>query len=206
MAADRQSHWEQVYTSKGEQEVSWFQQTPGPSLELLALVGAGPSSSIVDIGGGASRLVDKLLEKGFGDITVLDLSDQALATARKRLGAGANKVEWIAADVTEWEPPWPYDIWHDRAAFHFLTDVLDQQAYVQRLKHGLRVDGHVILGTFAMDGPEKCSGLPVARHSAESLGTLLGNDFELVDSRRHEHTTPWDATQQFQFSTFRRTG
>jgi 2-polyprenyl-3-methyl-5-hydroxy-6-metoxy-1,4-benzoquinol methylase len=202
--ANRQAHWENVYTTKGEAEVSWFQETPVPSLELLALVGAQPSSAIIDIGGGASRLVDSLVAQGFENITVLDLSAAALASARARLGDKGGRVKWIAADATEWQPPETYDVWHDRAAFHFLTDEKEQNAYIQRLKQALRCGGHVIIGTFAPDGPEKCSGLPVARHSAESLSALLGADFVLVDSRRHEHATPWQAVQKFQFSTFRR--
>jgi len=201
---DRKAHWENVYTTKGEAEVSWFQETPVPSLELLELVGAQPSSAIIDIGGGASRLVDCLLAQGFENITVLDLSATALASARARLGDKGGKVKWIAADATEWQPPENYDVWHDRAAFHFLTCEEEQNAYIQRLKQALRRGGHAIIGTFAPDGPEKCSGLPVARHNAESLSAILGADFVLVDSRRHEHATPWQAVQKFQFSTFRR--
>ncbi|HEY8137351.1 MAG TPA: class I SAM-dependent methyltransferase [Methylocystis sp.] len=201
---DRKAHWENVYTTKGEAEVSWFQETPVPSLELLELVGAQPSSAIIDIGGGASRLVDCLLARGFENITVLDLSATALASARARLADRGGKVKWIAADATQWRPPENYDVWHDRAAFHFLTREEEQKAYIQRLKQALRRGGHAIIGTFAPDGPEKCSGLPVARHDAESLSAILGADFVLVDSRRHEHATPWQAVQKFQFSTFRR--
>jgi SAM-dependent methyltransferase len=199
-----QAHWEKVYTTKGEGEVSWFQETPVPSLELLQLVGAHTSSAIIDIGGGASRLVDSLLGQGVENVTVLDFSAAALASARARLGDKENKAKWIVADVTEWQPPEMYDVWHDRAAFHFLTGDREQNAYIQRLKQALRRGGHLIIGTFALDGPEKCSGLPVARHCSKSLGALLGSDFTLVDSRRHEHATPWQAVQRFQFSTFRR--
>ncbi|MGC1859696.1 MAG: class I SAM-dependent methyltransferase [Methylocystis sp.] len=201
---DRKAHWENIYTTKGEAEVSWFQESPVPSLELLELVGAQPSSAIIDIGGGASRLVDCLLARGFENITVLDLSATALASARARLADRGGKVKWIAADATQWRPPENYDVWHDRAAFHFLTREEEQNAYIQRLRQALRRGGHVIIGTFAPDGPEKCSGLPVARHNAESLSAILGAGFVLVDSRRHEHATPWQAVQKFQFSTFRR--
>jgi 2-polyprenyl-3-methyl-5-hydroxy-6-metoxy-1,4-benzoquinol methylase len=200
----RRGHWEGVYTVKSETEVSWFQETPAPSLELLRLVGACPSSAIVDIGAGASRLVDSLLAQGFVRVTVLDLSEAALAAARARLGGDADKVKWIAADVTAWQPSETYDVWHDRAAFHFLTEASDQGSYVRRLEQSLRAGGHAIIATFALDGPEKCSGLPVARHSAESIGTLLGPGFVLLDTRRHAHETPWRSVQQFQFSTFRR--
>jgi SAM-dependent methyltransferase len=201
---DRKAHWENIYTTKGEAEVSWFQETPVPSLELLELVGAQPSSAIIDIGGGASRLADCLLARGFENITVLDLSATALASARARLGDKGDKVKWITADATQWRPPENYDVWHDRATFHFLTREEEQNAYIQRLRQALRRGGHAIIGTFAPDGPEKCSGLPVARHDAESLSAILGAGFVLVDSRRHEHATPWHSVQKFQFSTFRR--
>ncbi|MGE3643604.1 MAG: trans-aconitate 2-methyltransferase [Beijerinckiaceae bacterium] len=203
MTTERQAHWENVYSTKGEAEVSWFQETPAPSLELLALVGATSDAAIIDIGGGASRLVDALLAEGFKDISVLDLSAEALNVARARLGDAGNRVKWIVADATEWEPPQLYDVWHDRAAFHFLNGEQQQLAYVERMNRSLRIGGHVIMGTFALDGPEKCSSLSVTRHSTESLSTLLGEGFALVDSRRHEHATPWGAMQRFQFSTFK---
>lgn len=201
---ERQTHWETVYSSKSEAEVSWFQENPEPSLALLALTGATTGSAIIDIGGGASRLVDALLAEGFTDISVLDLSAEALNVARARLGATGNRAKWIVADVTEWEPPRRYDVWHDRAAFHFLNGAQQQQAYIERLRRSLPVGGHAIMGTFALDGPEKCSGLSVTRYSADSLAALFGEDFVLVDSRRHEHTTPWGAVQSFQFSSFRK--
>jgi SAM-dependent methyltransferase len=200
----RQAHWENVYTTKRENEVSWFQQSPAPSLDLIVQAGATRESAIVDIGGGASRLVDNLIEEGFEDVTVLDLSGAALAAAKSRLGASAEGVSWIVADATTWEPARTYDIWHDRAAFHFLTDANDRVAYIGRLGRGLRIGGHAIIATFALDGPEKCSGLPVARYDSESLGRTLGTAFELVHTQRHEHATPWDSRQIFQFSVFRR--
>lgn len=200
----RQNHWENVYASKGETQVSWFQETPAPSLELVELVGAVRNSAIIDIGGGASRLVDSLVSRGYEDVTVLDLSAAALASARSRMGDKADRVSWIAADVTTWEPLRSYDVWHDRAAFHFLTDPNDQTAYVARLRRALRPGGHAIIGTFALDGPERCSGLIVSRYDASRLAATLGGGFELIDARRHDHITPWGATQKFQFSTFRR--
>ena len=202
MPDDPQVHWESVYSQKGEQEVSWFQEAPEPSLELIARTDATPQSGIIDIGGGASRLVDALLSRGFNDLCVLDLSEAALAKARARLGERATKVRWITADVTTWQPDARYDLWHDRAAFHFLTEPAAQRAYVERVRLALRAGGHAIIATFALDGPEKCSGLPVARHSAETIAALLGAEFALVDTRRHEHTTPWGSVQKFQFSTF----
>lgn len=208
--ASRQAHWENVYTTKGENEVSWFQQSPAPSLELIVQAGATSNSAIIDIGGGASRLVDSLVEQGFEDVTVLDLSAAALTVARSRLeshlGASAEKVGWIVADVTTWKPARAYDIWHDRAAFHFLTDASDREAYIACLGSGLRIGGHAIIATFAPDGPEKCSGLPVSRYDSASLGQTLGAAFQLVDTQRHEHSTPWGARQAFQFSIFRREG
>lgn len=201
---DRQNHWENVYATKGENEVSWFQEAPEPSLQLIELAGAIRTSGIIDIGGGASRLVDYLVSQGYEDVTVLDLSDAALASARSRIGDKADRVTWIAADVTVWEPSRTYDVWHDRAAFHFLTDPKDQMAYVARLRRALRPGGHAIIGTFAPDGPERCSGLMVSRYDANSLAATLGSGFELIDTRRHEHATPWGAIQKFQFSTFRR--
>jgi SAM-dependent methyltransferase len=202
----RQAHWENVYTTKGENEVSWFQQSPMPSLDLIVQAGATTESAIIDIGGGASRLVDHLIEQGFDDITVLDLSAAALAADKARLGVDAERVSWIVADATTWEPARAYDIWHDRAAFHFLTDAGDRAAYVARLERGLRIGGHAIIATFAPDGPEKCSGLPVARYDGASLGQTLGAAFELIHTQRHEHATPWGARQAFQFSIFRREG
>jgi trans-aconitate methyltransferase len=204
--AGRQAHWENVYTTKRENEVSWFQQSPAPSLELILQAGAVSNSAIIDIGGGASRLVDNLIEQGFEDITVLDLSSAALAAARSRLGASAERASWIVADATTWEPARAYDIWHDRAAFHFLTDANDRAAYIARLERGLKIGGHAIIATFAPDGPEKCSGLPVARYDSTSLGKTLGAAFKLVHTQRHEHPTPWDSRQMFQFSVFRREG
>ena len=202
----RQTHWETVYTTKGEQEVSWYQENPAPSHELLAEVGAAPWTKIIDIGGGASRLVDSLLAKDFRAITVLDLSTAALEAAKARLGAQAAKVCWIVADATVWEPTEGYDIWHDRAAFHFLTEEHDRAAYVARMKRALRVGGHAIIATFALDGPERCSGLPITRYDAESLGQTLGQGFELIQTRRHTHATPRGTPQSFQFSVFRRVG
>jgi SAM-dependent methyltransferase len=200
----RQAHWEDVYTKKGENEVSWFQENPAPSLELIAQVGATSASAIIDIGGGASRLVDSLIDRDFEDVTVLDLSAAALGAAKARLGSRAAQVHWIVADVTVWEPLKAYDIWHDRAAFQFLTEDRDRAAYVARLERALMVGGCAIIATFALDGPERCSGLPVVRYDPASLGQTLGRAFQLVDSRRQAHATPWASNQSFQFSVFRR--
>ncbi len=202
--ADRRAHWQNVYTTKAENEVSWYQETPVPSLDLIAATGLSNDASIIDVGGGASRLVDSLLDRGFHRITILDLAASALEEAKKRLGRRADGIEWIAADITSWEPASRYDLWHDRAAFHFLTEPRDRDAYVVRLKKAVRPGGHVIIATFAPDGPERCSGLPIMRYDPEALARTLGPDFELIESRRHDHLTPGGNTQRFQFSRFLR--
>jgi len=204
--ASRQAHWEEVYTAHDETEVSWFQDDPAPSLELIELTAPGQYTDIIDIGGGASRLADRLLARGHRHLTVLDISQAALDLACLRLGRRASEVQWITADVTEWPPSRVFDIWHDRAAFHFLTDPADRAAYVARLNEALRPGGHAIIATFAEDGPEKCSGLPVSRYDAEGLARELGEAFKLVKSRRHDHATPSQATQRFQFSVFQKRG
>lgn len=201
---DRQAHWQNVYATKAEKEVSWFQENPAPSLDLIAATGIKSDAAIIDVGGGASRLVDSLLEQGFSRVTVLDLSANALGGAKTRLGWRADGIDWIAADVTTWEPLGTYDLWHDRAAFHFLTEAADRDAYVVRLKKAVRAGGHVVIATFAPDGPEKCSGLPIVRYDPEAVASALGPGFDLIDSRRHDHITPGGATQRFQFSRFLR--
>jgi 2-polyprenyl-3-methyl-5-hydroxy-6-metoxy-1,4-benzoquinol methylase len=202
--SERQAHWQNVYRTKGEREVSWFQETPAVSLDLIHATGVNASASIIDVGGGASRLVDALLDAGFNAITVLDVSEKALAASKARLGARSAGVNWVVADVTAWQPQQIYDVWHDRAAFHFLTEPDDREAYAECVRKAVRPGGHVIIGTFALDGPERCSGLPVVRHDAASIGQILGNSFKLIDSRRHDHRTPGGAIQRFQFSWFQR--
>ncbi len=204
MSSDLHAHWENVYRTKGERDVSWFQDRPEISLDLIKATDVAPDAAIVDVGGGASRLVDALLDAGFTDLTVLDLSESALAVAKARIGTRGAKVKWIAADVTGWEPSRTYDLWHDRAAFHFLTAAADRAAYAARASRAVRIGGHVIIGTFALDGPERCSGLPVLRHAAGSIGAILGPAFELIESRNNAHQTPSGAVQHFQFSRFRR--
>ncbi|UPK26707.1 class I SAM-dependent methyltransferase [Bradyrhizobium sp. 195] len=201
---DRSGHWEHVYATKGETEVSWFQNNPAISLEMIRAATADHDAAIIDIGGGASRLVDALLHDGYRDVAVLDLSANALEAAKRRIGQAASTIDWIVADATTWRPARIYDVWHDRAAFHFLTDPRDRAAYVERLRSAVAPGGHVIIATFALDGPEKCSGLPVQRHDSASLAAELGPEFELVETRGETHHTPWNSTQAFQFSRFRR--
>jgi SAM-dependent methyltransferase len=205
-APNRQAHWENVYQTKGERDVSWFQENPEISLELIRATGAGTAASIIDIGAGASRLADALLDEGYRSVTVLDLSDKALATSRGRLGARAAQVNWVVADVTTWQPVGAFDVWHDRAAFHFLTERQDRLAYGECVRKAVRPGGHVIIGTFALDGPERCSGLPIVRHDERSIGEILGGSFKLAESLRHDHTTPGGVIQKFQFGRFQRNG
>ena len=201
-AEDREARWQSIYATEAEREVSWFQEHAQPSLGLIEEI-ASPSSVVVDIGGGDSRLVDGLLNRGFLDLTILDLSSIALSTAKERIGEEASHVKWIEADVTTWEPSRTYDVWHDRATFHFMVEESDRAAYLSRLARALKPGGYGIIATFAPDGPEQCSGLPVRRYDAETLRQTLGADFQLISSQRHEHVTPWGATQPFQFSVFR---
>lgn len=202
---DRKTHWENVYTTRDENSVSWFEESSAVSLDLIHATGVSVAASIIDVGGGASRLVDALVNEGFVSVTVLDLSGKALGIAKSRLGARSARVQWVLADVTTWEPSETYDVWHDRATFHFLTDPKDHAAYAERVVRAVRPGGHVIIGTFDLDGPERCSGLHVARHDAASLGQMLGKSFKLLERRRHGHQTPMGATQWFQFSRFQRT-
>lgn len=204
--SDRTTHWQNVYATKGEAEVSWFQASPAISLEMVRAASPDRVAAIIDIGGGASRLVDALLQDGYRNVAVLDLSANALDAAKVRIGGAASTVDWIVADATTWRPAKTWDVWHDRAAFHFLTDPLDRAAYVERLRSAVAPGGHVIIATFAPDGPEKCSGLSVQRHDSASLSAELGPEFELVETRSETHRTPWHSTQAFQFSRFRRRG
>lgn len=201
---DRRAHWDEVYATKDEREVSWFEAVPSVSIEMLDAAGVGPDSCVLDVGGGESRLVDHLLARGLGCITVLDVSGKALARARAR--TGAETVRWIEADVTgPWEAR-PVEIWHDRAVFHFLTAADDRGRYRAHLLSTLKPQGTAIIATFGPDGPERCSGLPVARYSAASLALELGPEFTLVESRACRHTTPWGAAQAFQYARLLRTG
>ncbi|MFD1912085.1 class I SAM-dependent methyltransferase [Halodurantibacterium flavum] len=201
--AETPNRWEGVYRSKEEAETSWFEDRPQVSLELIAETGAGKDAAIVDVGAGSSRLVDCLLEQGFRRITVLDLSETALRMARARLLLDA-PVEWVAANVLHWQPSGRFDLWHDRAAFHFLTEASDQDAYLRVMDRALVASGHAIIGTFAPDGPASCSGLPVAGYDGALLSERLGSGYQLVRSLSHEHRTPWGSVQRFHFGLFRK--
>jgi trans-aconitate methyltransferase len=196
---NRKEHWNQVYKTKGQEDISWHQAKPAISLRLIEAAGVSKGEPIVDVGSGTSMLIDCLLDAEFNDLTVVDISGAALEQARKRLGPRATQVTWIEADVTAFNTPRPFRLWHDRAVFHFLTDSEDQRRYVLRLKGALPVGAQAVIGTFAIDGPDKCSGLPVARYDAESLQLVLGEGFRLVDQADETHVTPWQSEQRFSF-------
>jgi SAM-dependent methyltransferase len=203
---DRQAHWQQVYSAKGERDVSWFQESPVVSLRLMEAAGLRLDTCVLDVGGGASRLVDALLAKGVGCVCVLDIAGEALTLAQARLGSDGGRVQWIVADVTE---PWvakPVDIWHDRAVFHFLTNASDRAGYLVQLRRHLKPGGTAIIATFGPDGPEKCSGLPVVRYTPEALAEELGHSFMLVESVPELHHTPHGKTQAFQYARFVKNG
>jgi SAM-dependent methyltransferase len=199
---DRRQHWNDVYRSKAERDVSWFEGRPDVSLRLLDEAGVSTASCVLDVGGGDSHLIECLLARGLTCLAVLDVSAAALERCRLRLGAASNVPTWLEADVTgEWSLP-PVDVWHDRAVFHFLVDPADRERYLERLRSTLKAGGTAIIATFAADGPERCSGLPVQRYSAAALAGALGEGFALVGSVAHQHTTPWGSGQSFQYCRF----
>ncbi len=198
-------HWDTVYTTKAADTVSWFQHDPTPSLDMIARTGLGASEPMIDVGGGASVLIDRLLDRSHSKLTVLDIALAGLAVAQKRLGERAGRVTWIAQDVTAWQPPQEaFSIWHDRAVFHFLVEETDRVAYVRALDQGLRLGGFVILAPFSLTGPERCSGLPVRRYSAAMLQAELGADYSLVNQQPQTHLTPAGNRQEFIWCLFRK--
>jgi 2-polyprenyl-3-methyl-5-hydroxy-6-metoxy-1,4-benzoquinol methylase len=201
--ADDQTHWNDTYSSKGD-NVSWYQPPRSRSLEMIRSAAPMHNASIIDIGAGASRLADSLLTAGYADVTLLDISEIALARTRDRLGEAAIKVHWVVADISRWKPSRTWDVWHDRAVFHFLIDHAAQDSYIAALKQATRPGSTAILSTFALTGPEKCSGLPVQRYSAETLAARLGPDFELVSQEAEQHHTPFGTTQDFIYAGFQR--
>lgn len=192
------THWEHIYETKASNQVSWYQEHAQYSLQFIQNTGVQKSDQIIDIGGGASTLVDDLLAAGFQHISVLDISAAALQRARQRLGRRAGAVNWIETDITQMEfPAQTYGLWHDRAVFHFLTQPADRQRYVKTVRQAVRTGGHVIIATFAPDGPDHCSGLEVMRYSPESLHDEFGEGFELKESTRETHHTPFGTEQKF---------
>jgi len=197
------THWQTVWTTKPADEVSWYQDDPAPSLAMIAAAGLRKDAAIIDVGGGASTLVDRLLERGYVHVAVLDIAEAALRQAAERLGPMGDDVTWIEADVLDWRPvPGLFDLWHDRAVLHFLAEPADQARYVEVMKAALGPGATVVLAAFAPDGPEKCSGLPVRRHDSSSLAALLGPEFRLVEEARQEHVTPGGNVQKFQWARF----
>lgn len=201
----RRSHWDHAYGDSGITAVSWFQSHPSISLELIELLRVPTSSPVIDVGGGTSTLVDHLIADGFTDVSVLDISEYALGAAKKRLGP-SSPVTWLNQDLLTWRPHRTYALWHDRAMFHFLTDPQDQDRYFRLLGEAVQPGGAVVLATFAEDGPEYCSGLPVARYSPTELADRLGVAFEVVATRREQHSTPRGAVQSFTWLAGRRAG
>jgi SAM-dependent methyltransferase len=193
-----QEHWDQIYRTKAPDQVSWYSPHLGASLELIERASGSRDAAIIDIGGGESTLVDDLLARGYEDVAVLDISQAAIDANKKRLGRKAERVHWLAADITKIElEPSSLDVWHDRAVFHFLTGSNERAAYVRQVGQALRSGGHVIIGTFGPEGPVQCSGLDVVRYDAASLHDEFGNRFRLVESMKQLHKTPFGTTQQF---------
>lgn len=197
-------HWTNVYETKAVDGVSWFQQTPDLSLSLIKQALPDTGGAILDVGGGASVLVDSLLDEGYGDITVLDIAEPALKHSQVRLGEKAADVSWIVADATLFETDRRFDLWHDRACFHFLTDEAARERYVERLKSYLSPGGIAIIASFAKDGPLKCSGLDIVQYDADLLQRTLGDVFSLEDEKTEAHETPWGSVQNFAYFLLRR--
>ena len=195
---DSRSHWENVYSTKAPQAVRWYRPHLEKSIEIIEKTAPDRSTSIIDIGGGESTLVDDLLARGYEDLTVLDISSTAIEVAQQRLGDAAKMVEWIAGDITNVNlPPQSYNFWHDRAVFHFLTTADQRSAYVRQVEKAVRSDGNLLISTFGPEGPTKCSGLEVVRYDADSLHHEFGERFRLLESFKEVHNTPLGTTQQF---------
>lgn len=199
---ERARHWEQIYGEKSPLEVSWFQQEPTLSLKLIEQT-TPTDTPLIDIGGGSSTLIDHLLQRGYHDVAVLDISANALSHTRERLGVRAEHVEWIVSDITRFSPQRQYALWHDRAVFHFLTDAADRRAYVSSLKQALQPGGHLIIAAFIIGGPTMCSGLDIVQYSAEKLSAELGSDFTLLEQHDELHTTPSGGEQAFCYYLYR---
>ncbi len=197
-------HWHRVYGKKTSEQVSWYQEHPTASLDLIRATGLGKQARILDVGGGTSKLVDCLLEIGFTRVGVLDITGSALAEAQRRLGASADRVEWIEADVRTFQPSHSWDLWHDRAVFHFLTDPAHRAAYHAALDRTVPEGGHVVVATFGPQGPTHCSGLEVVRYSSAHLAAEFGPTLQLIESRTERHRTPSGAEQEFVYGRFTR--
>ncbi|PZU93207.1 MAG: SAM-dependent methyltransferase [Pseudanabaena sp.] len=195
-------HWQNVYQQKSPLEVSWYQKEPKLSLEMILSTEVAEDTAIIDVGGGTSVLVDYLLQSGYRDLTVLDISAIALAKSKQRLGKLADQIHWVETDVTRFKPPRQYSVWHDRAVFHFLTEQSDRNKYIDRLKSGLCKGGHLIIATFAIGGAQRCSGLEIVQYNAEKIQLELGTDFALVNEKSDIHITPSQQEQKFAYFHF----
>ena len=201
---DKRSHWDHIYRHKTPAQLSWTQETPATSLDFIDTFRLPRNARIIDIGGGESRLAELLLEKGYKDITVLDISEEAIKRAQDRLGEKAALVQWIVADIADYEPPHPYDLWHDRATFHFLTTAPQVSNYLDHARTALPLGGYLVIGTFSDKGPDKCSGLPVHRYTEETLSGELHNGFNKIKCITEDHETPFHTVQNFLFCSFKR--
>lgn len=199
---NRKKHWETVYETKNPDQVSWTQEIPKTSLDFISSVGVTKDAKIIDIGGGDSKLVDYLLEKGFENISVLDISEKAIEKAQNRLGEKAKKVNWIISDILDFQPATTFDIWHDRASFHFLTTDQQISKYINLATKSVK--GFMIIGTFSTDGPKKCSGLEIKQYNKQTLTDKFKNDFEKITCVTEDHKTPFDTTQNFLFCSFKK--
>ena len=200
----RKEHWDKIYSTKKPDEVSWTQENPKTSLDFIHSFNLNRQASIIDIGGGESKLVDKLLDEGFEDITVLDISEQAIEHTRQRLGDKADKVTWVVSDITEFKTEKKFDVWHDRATFHFLTTDEQIEKYIGTARQNIKTDGFLTIGTFSENGPKKCSGLEIKQYSEQTLQEQLDKGFKKVKCVTEDHRTPFDTTQNFLFCSFRR--
>ena len=201
--SDLQDHWNRAYATKAETAVSWYQPHLAISSELIRTT-AAKDAALIDIGGGASTLAEDMLRAGHRDVSVLDISANALKRTQDRLGEAARAITWIVADITMWSPPRTWDVWHDRAVFHFLTEHAAQDAYITALRAGTQPGSTAVIATFALDGPERCSGLPVQRYGACELAARIGPPFTLIDQRTEKHTTPAGTIQSFCYAVLRR--
>ena len=200
----QKEHWEKVFETKAETEVSWYQKMPKTSLDFISKLNITKEAKIIDIGGGDSYLVDALLEQGYTNITVLDISAKAIERLKNRLGAKANKVTYIVSDILDFNPKETYDLWHDRASFHFQTDAHQIEKYADIVSKAIVNNGHMVIGTFSENGPKKCSGLDITQYSEVKMKSVFENNFDLLDSFTEDHATPFDTIQNFIFCSFKR--
>ncbi len=199
---ERKEHWDTVYSTKSENQVSWTQTTPTQSLDAITNFKLPKTAKIIDIGGGNGTLAEHLLKEGYKNITVVDISSAAIENTKKRLGSLAEKVTWIATDIVDFQPQHDYDIWHDRATFHFLTTEKQKKAYLDLVNK--YANGYLSMGTFTIEGPMKCSGLPIQQYDKLSMSNFFKENFEIVNCKNEDHTTPFDTIQKFIFCDFKR--